>query len=70
MLYCLEQNTSIDALSLEELKSISDVFEEDIFDAISLDTCVNGRCVTGGPAKESALRQIETVRAALKQTSN
>ena len=40
VLYCIEKDTSIDALSLEELRSISDKFDEDIYDAISLKTCV------------------------------
>ena len=40
VLYCIEKDTSIDALSLEELRSISDKFDEDIYDAISLNTCV------------------------------
>ena len=40
VLYCIEKNTCIDALSLEELKAISPVFEDDIYDAVSLKTCV------------------------------
>jgi len=43
VLHCLEKNTSIDALSLEELKEISPVFEADIYEAISLKTCVEKR---------------------------
>lgn len=43
VLYCIEKNTSIDALSLEELKTISPVFEEDIYEAVSLKTCVEKR---------------------------
>lgn len=43
VLYCIEKDTSIDALSLEELRSISDKFDEDIYDAISLKTCVEKR---------------------------
>lgn len=38
VLYCIGKNTSIDALSLEELKTISPVFEEDIYEAVSLKT--------------------------------
>ena len=43
VLYCIEKDTSIDALSLGELRSISDKFDEDIYDAISLKTCVEKR---------------------------
>ena len=40
-------------MSLEELKTISPVFEEDIYDAISMDTCVNKRLTIGAPGKEA-----------------
>ena len=49
VLYCIDKNSSIDALSLEELKSISPVFEADIYDAISLKTCVERRLTVGAP---------------------
>ena len=49
VLYCIEQNKAIDELSLEELKSISPVFEQDIYDAISLEICVNKRTTIGAP---------------------
>lgn len=52
VLYCIEKNTSIDALSLEELKSISSVFEEDIYEAVSLKTCVEKRLTIGAPGPE------------------
>ena len=41
VLYCIEKDKAIDELSIEELKAISPVFEQDIFEAISLETCVN-----------------------------
>ena len=47
VLYCIEKDTSIDALSLEELRSISDKFDEDIYDAISLKTCVEKTLTIG-----------------------
>ena len=53
VLYCLEKNSSIDALSLEELKEISSVFEEDIYDAISLKTCVEKRLTIGAPGQKA-----------------
>lgn len=49
VLTCIEKNKSIEELSLEELKEISDVFEIDIYDAISLKTCVEKRETIGGP---------------------
>ena len=50
VVYCDENHKSIDECTLEELKNISDKFEEDIYDAISLDTCVNRRLTIGAPA--------------------
>lgn len=57
VLYCIEKNTSIDALSLEELKQISNVFEADVFDAISLETCVKKRLTIGAPGME-AMKEV------------
>ena len=53
VLYCIEKNIAIDDMSLEELKAISPVFEEDIYDAISMETCVNKRLTIGAPGKEA-----------------
>ena len=49
VLFCIEKNCAIDDLTLEELQSISDVFDADIYDAISLKTCVEKRLTTGAP---------------------
>ena len=59
VLYCIEKNTSIDALSLDELKEISDKFEDDIYDAVSLKTCVNKRLTIGAPGPEAMRKVIE-----------
>lgn len=53
VLYCIEKDTSIAALSLEELKIISPVFEGDIYDAISLKTCVEKRLTIGAPGQKA-----------------
>ncbi len=57
VLYCIERNISIDDMTLAELQSISPVFEEDIYDAISMDTCVNKRLTIGAPGKQ-AMEQV------------
>ena len=67
VLYCIEKNTSIDALTLEELKSISDKFEEDIYDAVSLKTCVEKRLTTGAPGPEAMKRVIEMNKSYLQE---
>lgn len=50
VLFCLDKNCSIEDLTLDELKSISDVFEADVYEAITLKTCVDKRLTLGGPS--------------------
>ena len=57
VLYCIDKNISIEDMSLAELKSISPVFEEDIYDAISLKTCVEKRMTIGAPGPD-AMKQV------------
>ena len=57
VLYCIEKNIALDDMSCEEYKAISPVFEEDIYDAISMETCVNKRLTTGAPGK-AAMEQV------------
>ena len=66
VLYCIEKDTSIDALSLEELRSISDKFDEDIYDAISLKTCVEKRLTIGAPGEKMMRQVIEKNKVYLK----
>lgn len=61
--YCISKDMSLEDMSLEEFKEFSDVFEEDVYDAISLETCVNERKVPGGPAKESVKESIDYVKS-------
>ena len=69
VLYCLEKNTSIDALSLEELKEISPVIEADVYEAISLKTCVEKRLTVGAPGREAMEDVIGKNREFLKALS-
>ena len=62
VLYCVEKGKAIDELSLEELKAISLVFEQDIFEAISLETCVNKRMTIGAPGPDAMKKVIQIYR--------
>ncbi len=53
VLYGIENNKALDDMTLEEYKAISPVFEEDIYEAISLETCVNTRNTIGAPGVEA-----------------
>lgn len=57
VLYCIEKNIALDDMSLEEFKEISPVFEKDIYDAISMKTCVEMRNTIGAPGK-AAMEQV------------
>ena len=59
VLECIKQDKMIEELSLNELKEFSPIFEEDVYKAIDLVTCVEERKVIGGPSKESILHQIK-----------
>ncbi len=63
--YCLDKDMALDELSMEEYKEFSSMFEEDVYEAISLSTCVNLRTVTGGPAFETVKKVIEEYKKQL-----
>ena len=59
VLYCIEKDIALDDMTLEEYKAISTVFEEDIYEAISMKTCVDKRTTIGAPSKESREKVIK-----------
>ena len=67
VLYCIEKNCAIDDLTIEELQDISDVFDVDVFDAISLKTCVEKRLTTGAPGPEQMKNVIAFYHKYLKK---
>jgi argininosuccinate lyase len=68
VLYCVEKNTSIEKLSLEELQNISDYFGADIYEAVSLKTCVEKRLTLGAPGIAAMKAMIEQCRAYLMES--
>ena len=68
VLYCIERGISLDEMSMEEYKAISPVFEEDIYDAISIRTCVEKRNTIGAPGKKAMEEVIERDRKYLQET--
>jgi argininosuccinate lyase len=59
VLYCIENNKAIDDLSMQEFKNFSQLIEEDVYEEISLISCVSGRSLPGGTARESVKTSIE-----------
>lgn len=64
--YCIKNGTVLEKLSLDEFRTMSDKFDEDVYEAIKLETCVNMRKADGGPAPESVKKQIAYARNAIK----
>ena len=64
---CIDKDLTLDTLPLSSYKNYSDLFAGDIYEAIDLMTCVNGRKVIGGPSKETELKHILQVKQFLKE---
>ncbi len=70
VLYCLDKNKAIDELSIDELKSISPVFEADVYDAISLETCVSKRLTVGAPGPDAMKEVLKINKEFLNKINN
>ena len=66
VLYGIENNKALDDFTLEEFKNISEVFDNDIYDAISLKTCVEKRNTKGAPGLKAINNEIEASRKLLE----
>ena len=62
VLYCIDKNISIDDMTLDELKTMSPVFEEDVFEAISMESCVNKRLTIGAPGHDAMINEIQACK--------
>ncbi len=63
--WCVLNDKTLEEVPMEVYKEYSDIFEEDVFNAISLETCVNMRKSEGGPSKESVEKQIKLAKERL-----
>ena len=62
VLLCIEKDVALDELPLEEYQKISPVFEEDIYEAVSMETCVKKRVTAGAPGRDAMEREIIACR--------
>ena len=62
---CIEQGLTLETLPLADYQKLSPLFTEDVYTAISLETCVRGRISQGGPSPEAVRIQLEQVKAQL-----
>ena len=58
---CMEKGKTLDTLPLKEFQAVSGLFDWDVYDALRLRTCVNGRKVYGGPSEDSVKKQIAQI---------
>ena len=59
VLYCINNGKTLDNLSIDEYKNISEIFSKDIYEAIDIKNCVNNRKTKGGPSSEMVKCEIE-----------
>ncbi len=65
--YCISKDKALEDLTIDEFKEFSPLIEQDVYDAISLETCVNERKIYGGPAKEAVETAIQNGKAFLSK---
>ena len=68
VLYCIDKNCGIEDLSMEEFKELSPAFDTDIYDAVSLKTCVEKRLTIGAPGKDAMQKVIAIEKEYLKNS--
>ena len=62
---CIQEGKTLETLPLESFQELSPLFTEDVYTAISLETCVKGRISQGGPSPEAVAKQIAAAKALL-----
>ena len=62
---CIREGKTLEELTLDEFKQYSDLFEDDVYTAIDLTTCCEGRTSYGGPTKASVMKQVADVKGQL-----
>ena len=65
--YAISRDKALDELTLDELRSFSDMFDENIYDAISMQTCISGRNVPGGPSATALAAEIAEAENFLRE---
>lgn len=66
VLFCIDKGIALDDMTLDEFKAISPVFEEDVYEAISMKTCVEKRTTIGAPGQEAMKKVIAIYKEQLQ----
>lgn len=64
--YCIDNNLTLETLPIEDYKKVSELFEEDIYENISLEHCVSLRTCTGAPSPENVIKESDRILKMLK----
>ena len=65
--HCIAEGKTLETLELSEYQKLSPLFDSNVYNAISLDTCVSARNVPGGPSHESVEEQIKYIQGFFKE---
>lgn len=65
--YCIKHDEVLESLSLDVFKSFDNIFDESVYEAIALETCVNNRNVDGGPSKEAVEKEIVLLKEKMEE---
>ena len=66
-MYCIDQKKGLDELTLDEFRRFTDAAEEDIYEAIALDTCVRERNTAGAPGPEAMEAAVSSYEEYMKE---
>ena len=69
MAQCIDRGLTLETLPLEDYRAVCDLFDQEVYHKINLDTCVATRISEGGPCPESVEQQIGKVQAFSRQLS-
>lgn len=64
---CIEMDTVLEQLDIKEYKKVCDLFDDDIYNAVNLINCLNGRKVAGGPAPQQVKQQMDVISKILME---
>ncbi len=64
---CIELDTVLEQLDIQEYKKVCDLFDDDVYNAVNLINCLNGRKVAGGPAPQQVKQQIDVISKILME---
>jgi argininosuccinate lyase len=65
--YAIQQKKPLEQLTLAEFQAVSPAFDQTVYQSLSVDACVNGRNITGAPASQCVLQEVERAERFLKE---